>query len=103
MSRREKFHALVASALLGALFTALALAASPQLHARFHPDAGSQNHECAVTLIITGKYQQADAPPVFVAPQPAVVFARVQAFAPVWVAAPFLSAHIFEHAPPALS
>ncbi|MEO6872012.1 MAG: hypothetical protein ABI233_07305 [Chthoniobacterales bacterium] len=103
MSRPEKLRAIVASSLLGAFLFALALAASPQLHARFHADAGSPNHECAVTLLATGKYQQATAPSVFVAPQPAVLFEKIPAFAPVWVAAPFFGAHIFEHAPPALS
>lgn len=103
MSRREKIRALVTSGLLAAFLFMLALAASPQLHARFHADAGSPNHECAVTLIASGKYEQADASPVFVAPQPAVAFEKIPALAPVWVAAPFLGARIFEHAPPALS
>ncbi len=103
VSRCEKFRAVVASSLLSAFLFALALAASPQLHARFHADAGSPNHECAVTLVATGKYEQADAPPVLVVPQPAIVFEKIPALAPVWVAAPFLGACIFEHAPPALS
>ena len=103
VSRREKLHVIIAGGLLAALLFALALAASPQLHARFHADAGSPSHECAVTLIASGKYEQADAPPVVCAPQPAVVFEKIPALAPVWVAAPFLRASIFEHAPPALS
>ncbi len=103
MTRREILRATVASGLLSAFFFALGLAASPQLHARFHPDAGSPDHECAVTLIASGKYEQVDAPPLVSAPQPAVVFEKIPALAPVWVAAPFIGAHIFEHAPPALS
>ncbi|MEP6822235.1 MAG: hypothetical protein ABI946_07795 [Chthoniobacterales bacterium] len=103
MSRHEKIRALIATALGFAFLFALALAASPQLHARFHSDAGNVHHECAATLIGTGKYQQADAPPAAVAPQAAVFFAYIPAFAPVWVAAPFQGAHIFAHAPPALS
>jgi hypothetical protein len=103
MSRSEKVRAIVASGVLATLVLALGLAASPQLHARFHPGAGSSNHECAVALIASGKYEQADAPPVFCAPQPAVVFGKIPTLAPVWVAAPFLGARIFEHAPPALS
>ena len=102
MSRREKLHVIIAGGLLPAFLFALALAASPQLHARFHADAGSPDHECAVTLIATGKYEQADAPPLVVAPEPAVVFEKIPALAP-WVAAPFFGARIFEHAPPALS
>ena len=103
MSRRESFRAIVASGLLSAFLFALGLAASPQLHARFHPDSGSPDHECAVTLIASGKYEQADAPPLVCAPQPAVIFEKIPALAPVWVAAPFLGARIFEHAPPASS
>ena len=103
MTRRQNLRAMVASGLLATLVFALGLAASPQLHARFHPDAGSSKHECAVTLIASGKYEQADAPPLFCAPQSAVVFERIPSLAPVWVAAPFIGARIFEHAPPALS
>lgn len=103
MSRRESLRAIVASGLLLAFLFALGLAASPQLHARFHADAGLPNHECAVTLIAAGKYEQADPPPSVVVPQPAVVFEKIPSLAPVWVAAPFLGARIFEHAPPALS
>jgi hypothetical protein len=100
---RKAYHTclLALPLLLGVLWWHLA--ASPQLHARFHADAGSSSHECAVTLIASGKYEQADAPPVLCAPQPAVVFEKIPALAPVWVAAPFLRASIFEHAPPALS
>ncbi|MEO7723499.1 MAG: hypothetical protein ABIU29_02235 [Chthoniobacterales bacterium] len=103
MNRCRPFRVIVATGLLSAFLFALGLAASPQLHARFHVDAGSSIHECAVTLIASGKYEQADAPPVLVAPRPAVVFETIPTLAPVWVAAPFLGASIFEHAPPALS
>ena len=97
------FRTLIATALVFAFLLALALAASPQLHARVHPDAGNVNHECVVTLIATGKYQQADVPLVVVAPQPAVHFDRLPVLTPVLVAPHFLGARIFEHAPPALS
>jgi hypothetical protein len=103
MSHREQVRALIASSLLGAVLFALGLSASPQLHARFHPDAGSPNHECAVTLIANGKCEQATPQPLLAAFQPASHFESIPALAPVWVAAPFLGACIFEHAPPALS
>lgn len=103
MSRREIIRALVASSLFSAIVFALALAALPQLHSRLHPDAGSADHECAVTLIATGRYNQADAPLVLVAPRPAATFANIPVLAPVWVPAPFFGASVFEHAPPALS
>ncbi len=103
MSRREKLRAFVASSLLAAFLLALSLAAWPQWHARFHPDAGFGSHTCAVTLIAAGNYEQLDGPPILAPPQRAVVFEKIPALAPVWVAAPFLGARIFEHAPPALS
>lgn len=103
MSPREKLSVIVASSFLSAFLLALALAPSPQVHARFHPDIGSPDHECAVTLIATGKCDQANVPPVIVAPQLAVVFEEIPSFASAPVTASFLDAHIFEHAPPALS
>ena len=103
MSCREQVRAAVAGSLLGALLFALCLSASPSLHARFHPDAASSSHECAVTLIASGKYEEATSPPLFIAFQPASHFESIPALAPVWVAAPFLGASVFEHAPPALS
>jgi hypothetical protein len=103
MNGPEKLRALVASGLCAAFLFALGLAVSPQLHARFHPDAGSPAHECAVTLIATGKYEHATAPPLVFVPQPAVVFEKIPAFVAHWVASPFLGGCVFEHAPPALS
>jgi hypothetical protein len=102
MSRCPKIRAVVASGLLSAFLCALVLAASPQLHARFHPDANSPNHECAVTLIATGKYTHVGAP-IVVVPQSALFLGKIPALAPVWVPAAFQTAHIFEHAPPAQS
>src|SRR6185295_20168433 len=99
MTCRTRLRAFVASGLLPAFLCILALAASPQLHARFHPDAGSTNHECAVALIAPGKCEQADAPPLFVAAPPAACFEKIPALAPARVPTPFLGARIFEHAP----
>jgi hypothetical protein len=103
MSRRSELRAVIGSSLLGAILFALVLAASPQLHARLHPDAGTANHECAVTLIASGNYEQSTPPLIFVAPQPSTHYEKIPALAPVWVAAVFLGARVFEHAPPALS
>ena len=93
MSRCEKVRAIVASGLLATLVFALGLAASPQLHARFHPDAGSPNHECAVTLIASGKYEQADAPPALLSRRSPQLFSRkFRRSHPSGYAAPFLGA-----------
>jgi hypothetical protein len=102
MRRDRPFQTLVSGGLLASFFLALVLAVAPQLHEQIHPSA-APGHECAVTLIASGKYQQSDAPVLVSAPQPAAQFAKIPALHPVWVAAPFLGASIFEHAPPALS
>ena len=96
-------HSTVACGLLAAFFLALALAVAPQLHERIHKDAAASQHECAVTLIASGKYQQSDAPALVSAPQPAIQFSKLPALNPIWVPAPFLSPSIFEHAPPVIS
>ncbi|MEY2395916.1 MAG: hypothetical protein QOF94_2261 [Acidobacteriaceae bacterium] len=93
----------VTSALLLAFASALILSVAPQLHERLHKNAAQAGHECAVTLVATGGYQQTDAAPVFAAPELAAHFSRLPTSNPVWVATLFLGASIFEHAPPALS
>lgn len=90
-----------AFALFAALSFASALAVTPQLHEKI--DGASPNHECVVTLIASGKYEQSDVPPLIVAPQPVTQFSKIRALNPIWVAAPFLGASIFEHAPPVVS
>ena len=99
----QSFRVLITSGLLAAFFVALALASAPQLHERIHKDAAASQHECAVTLIASGKYQQSDAPALVSAAQPAVQFSKLPALNPIWVPAPFLGASIFEHAPPVIS
>jgi hypothetical protein len=99
----QSFRVLITSGLLTAFFLALALAVAPQLHERIHADAAASQHECAVTLIASGKYQQNDAPVLVSAAQPAVQFSKLPALNPIWVPAPFLGASIFEHAPPVIS
>jgi hypothetical protein len=103
MKRRRIFHSLIASTLGASILLALTFAVAPQLHERIHPDAAATQHECAVTLIASGKYEHSDVPPLVIVPQPAAQFSKIPALNPIWVAAPFLGASIFEHAPPALS
>jgi len=100
-ARRAMKRAFVGSGLIVALLFAIALSASPQLHARLHPDANRGNHECAVTLIASGNYDHATPTPVVVPPSPAVQFSTIPALTPQWVEPLFLGACIFEHAPPA--
>jgi hypothetical protein len=93
--------AFVSTCLSVAFLWALALTASPQLHARIHSDANRAEHSCAVTMIASGSYDHATHVPLVNAPAPAVQFAKVSALTPQWVESPFLGASIFEHAPPA--
>jgi hypothetical protein len=90
----------IAGWVCAAFLSALALSVSPRWHELVHPDAKVAQHECAVTLIGSGSYQQAAPAPLVVAPVPAVQFCFIPALRPVWVASPFLGARIFEHAPP---
>ena len=93
----------IASWVCAAFLSALALSVSPRWHELVHPNAKAAQHECAVTLIGSGSYQQAAPAPLVVAPVPALQFCFVPALRPVWVASPFLGARIFEHAPPVLA
>jgi hypothetical protein len=89
--------------LLSAFLLALTLAVAPQLHERLHSDSADPAHNCAVTLIASGSYDHCIVPVVISAPRPATQFATLPSLSPVWVAAPFLGASIFEHAPPVVS
>jgi hypothetical protein len=89
--------------LIGAFIFGLALAVSPQLHERIHPDANQPQHECGVTLIAAGNYHHAPPPVVVVRPDLSTQISWISTLTPIWVASPFLDASIFEHAPPALA
>lgn len=86
-----------------AFLSALVLNAVPRWHELIHPDANTAQHECAVTLIGAGNYHKPTPAPVVVVPAPVAYFSFVPALHPVWVVSPFISACIFEHAPPAVS
>lgn len=86
--------------LAAAIVLMLGLSAAPNLHERLHPTSASL-HECAVTLIASGSCHHTAAALLVTAPATAAQFPKIPALNPVWVAAPFLSARIFEHAPPA--
>jgi hypothetical protein len=88
--------------LAAAIVLMLGLSVAPNLHERLHPAAASL-HECAVTLIASGSCHHTAAAPLIIAPARAVQFSKIPVLNPIWVAAPFLSARIFEHAPPARS
>jgi hypothetical protein len=90
-----------AAACVGVAFVwVLVLGVSPQLHQRIHPDANKVEHSCAVTFVTSGSYHHSHVP-LTSAPFLAVQFSKIPALTPQWVESAFLSACIFEHAPPA--
>ncbi len=98
---RGKINGVSSLAIVAAFLFANLLCVTPKLHERIHGSA--VNHECAVTLVASGKYELSDVPPLAPSPQPFVTFSTVAALPAVSICALFLSASTFEHAPPALS
>jgi hypothetical protein len=100
---RRRDCGFVAVLVSAAFLWSLALSVSPQLHQRVHPDANRVDHTCAVTLVASGKCNHSPAVPLISAPAPTVEFFQRLELNSVWVQPLFLGAHIFEHAPPALT
>jgi hypothetical protein len=78
----------------------IALGVSPRLHERIHGDQTRADHSCAVTFVRAGGVHHATVPLLVEAAHPVTEFATIPNLTPCWVASPFLSAAIFEHAPP---
>ena len=101
MNRRKSYagFGFVALAVALAVFAASALAVAPQLHQRIH---GATQHECAVTLIASGKYNHAPAAVSAAVPNHGLSEAI---FLPrrLQIAAPVLAFSLLEHAPPVIS
>jgi hypothetical protein len=89
-----------ALALILALFWVLALAASPSLHELVHPDADHEDHDCAVTLFLSGGFGQVVAEPIIVR-QPDLEFAYLSPgeIRKTAIAGP-TTRSILEHGPP---
>ena len=87
--------------LIANLLVAVTLTASPKLHELIHHDAGRSEHQCAVTVLFSGG---SDDSPVSGAFDVGAVFGGATDFLPEIhsrdVAPLFLTAHVFEHAPP---
>jgi hypothetical protein len=78
-----------------------ALAASPQLHQLVHHDADRADHECVVTIMVSGGSDGSPVPQVL---DVGAILPMAFDFLPEMhsrnVAPLFLSTHVFEHAPP---
>jgi hypothetical protein len=88
--------------LVGQLLVVAALVACPHLHQLFHHDADQRDHECAVTVMLSGGSDEV-VPPLIVIAAP-FFGGSGESIAPTVageIAPLFLGAHIFEHAPPA--
>jgi hypothetical protein len=87
--------------LIANLLVAVALTASPKLHELLHQDADRSEHQCAVTVLFSGG---SDDPPVSQVFDVGALFGGAPDFLPEIhsrdVAPLFLTAHVFEHAPP---
>jgi hypothetical protein len=92
--------AVCALALILAMLWLLTLAASPRLHELVHPDADHEDHDCAVTVFLSGGFGQVVAEPVVVR-QPDLEFAY---FSPGETQARIVTSpiarSILEHGPP---
>jgi hypothetical protein len=101
-SKGKAFHALLAAACASAVLFAFILSAIPHLHEQIHATSSPSNHECAVTLLASGKYQHTPNVAISVTPP-----APRASFAITSVDSCFASAHLefslLEHAPPAVS
>lgn len=96
-------RALVTPVVATAFLWVLVLSASPHLHANVHSDANQVGHTCAVTFVTSGNYTHCAPSPVISAPVPASEFSEVRVLNTVWVQPLVVVAHIFAHAPPAVS
>jgi len=103
MKSSTKTRAFVAFLASAAFVWTLALSASPQLHGRVHNDADRPGHSCAVTLIASGSFDHSVPPSLVSEPIPVLPFSQRPILSPQWVESLFLSARVFEHAPPAHS
>jgi hypothetical protein len=90
-----------ALAVLLAMFWALTLAASPDLHERVHPDANHEEHDCGAMLFLSGAVGPVLAAVAFALAPPRLLLVRVTAptLPVVWAVRPADRA-VLEHAPP---
>jgi len=89
--------------LVVAIFWALTLSVSPQLHEWIHPDADHEDHDCAVTLFLGGGLVHSSLLPSLVA-GPLVLFLRhTPSPPPDILAVLFAGQRISERGPPVIS
>jgi hypothetical protein len=82
------------------LLAILTLAASPQLHEWLHHGADQPGHHCAVTMVLDNGLHTSATTVVPLAPPQWILLDRPVHFSGENLGSLFLSACIFEHAPP---
>ena len=89
--------------LIVAIFWALTLSVSPQLHEWVHPDADHEDHDCAVTLFLGGGLVHSPLLPSLVT-GPLILFLRQSTSPPTDIlVALFAGQRISERGPPMVS
>ena len=89
--------------LVVAVFWALTLSVSPQLHELVHPDADHEDHDCAVTLFLGGGLVHSPVLPSLVA-GPLFIFLRQTPSPPPHIfAVLFAGQRISERGPPVIA
>jgi hypothetical protein len=89
--------------LVVAIFWALTLSVSPQLHELVHPDADHEDHDCAVTLFLGGGLLHSPLLPGLVV-GPLVIFLRqTPSPPPDFFGVLFAGQRISERGPPVIS
>jgi len=89
--------------LVVAIFWALTLSVSPQLHEWVHPDADHDDHDCAVTLFLGGGLVHSPVLPSLVAGPLVLFLTHTPSPPPVILAALFAGQRISERGPPVTS
>ena len=97
---RERGRVLFSSVILAGFVWSIALAASPELHARIHQDANKSEHSCAATLVASGSYHHSAPAPLLDSATLTHSVSVLSPLTPQWVESIFLGASTFEHAPP---
>ena len=91
------------AALVVAIFWALTLTVSPQLHELIHPDADHEDHDCAVTLFLGGGLVHSPLLPSLVAGPLVLFLGHTPSPPPDIFAVLFAGQRISERGPPVIS
>lgn len=92
----------VGALLVVAVFWALTLTVSPQLHEFIHPDADHEDHDCAVTLFLGGGLLHSAVLPSLVGGQLLTFFSYTPNPPSEIAATLFAGQRVFERGPPML-